>query len=159
MFKFCSLFHFAVGSVLSDEFDPLSNLSSCSIIPGAMLTMLDPVTLVTILFRLSHSLSKTSLQSPLTIWGVQYMLVLSVPLPLAALLLIPKEYDSDWQRRFKMIAVYCDKDDVWLCISKLSGYVLVSSTALATAALSLIRKDDDSQWQRWFTMVASCLLR
>ena len=66
-FKFSSLFHFAVGSVRSDEYDPLPDLTFCSIKPAALLTTLDPVTLMRILFRLSHSLWKTSLQSPLTI--------------------------------------------------------------------------------------------
>ena len=102
-FKLGSLFLFAADSVRSDEFDSLFDLTSCSIILDALLTTLDAVTLVRILFILSHPLWKTSLQSPLSIWGIRYVLVSSSALAIAVSSSIPKEYDSQRQGQFKMV--------------------------------------------------------
>ena len=44
--SFDPCFFFAVGSVRSDELDPLSDLTSCSTMPSARFTTLDAVTLV-----------------------------------------------------------------------------------------------------------------
>ena len=52
-------------------------------IPAALFTAFGPVTLVKILFRLSHSLWKTKLSSPVTIYEVKYVSASSIALAIA----------------------------------------------------------------------------
>ena len=68
-------------------------------IPAALFTAFGPVTLVKILFRLSHSLWKTKLSSPVTIYEVKYVSASSIALAIA----VSKECDSQWQNYLKLL--------------------------------------------------------